>query len=31
MLKFSSMVLDLDCLNEFGYRLFLNDKEIKRM
>ncbi|EPY80656.1 nesprin-1, partial [Camelus ferus] len=31
MLKFSSMVPDLDRLNELGYRLPLNDKEIKRM
>ncbi|NXF38127.1 SYNE1 protein, partial [Nyctibius bracteatus] len=31
MLKFSSMALDLDRLNELGYRLPLNDKEIKRM
>ncbi|KAM4679140.1 nesprin-1 isoform 3-T4 [Amazona ochrocephala] len=31
MLKFSSMAPDLDRLNELGYRLPLNDKEIKRM
>uniref|UniRef100_A0A4W3HCF8 Nesprin-1 n=1 Tax=Callorhinchus milii TaxID=7868 RepID=A0A4W3HCF8_CALMI len=31
MLRFSSMVPDLDRLNELGYRLPLNDKEIKRM
>ncbi|RMC12933.1 hypothetical protein DUI87_10460 [Hirundo rustica rustica] len=31
MLKFSSMSPDLDRLNELGYRLPLNDKEIKRM
>ncbi|XP_037675695.1 nesprin-1 isoform X12 [Choloepus didactylus] len=31
MLKFSSMVPDLDRLNELGYRLPLNHKEIKRM
>ncbi|XP_077205606.1 nesprin-1 isoform X11 [Paroedura picta] len=31
MLKFSSMTSDLDHLNELGYRLPLNDKEIKRM
>ncbi|XP_071405405.1 nesprin-1 isoform X2 [Pithys albifrons albifrons] len=31
MLKFSSMAPDLDCLNELGYKLPLNDKEIKRM
>lgn len=31
MLKFSSMAPDLDRLNEVGYRLPLNDKEIKRM
>ncbi|XP_009867463.1 PREDICTED: nesprin-1, partial [Apaloderma vittatum] len=31
MLKFSSMTPDLDHLNELGYRLPLNDKEIKRM
>uniref|UniRef100_A0A480VEC9 Nesprin-1 isoform X8 n=1 Tax=Sus scrofa TaxID=9823 RepID=A0A480VEC9_PIG len=31
MLKFSSLVPDLDRLNELGYRLPLNDKEIKRM
>ncbi|XP_038626046.1 nesprin-1 isoform X2 [Tachyglossus aculeatus] len=31
MLKFSSMVPDLDRLNELGYRLPLSDKEIKRM
>ncbi|XP_068841653.1 nesprin-1-like isoform X2 [Capricornis sumatraensis] len=31
MLKFSSMVPDLDRLNELGYRLPLNDKEIKRV
>ncbi|XP_068007808.1 nesprin-1 isoform X2 [Melanerpes formicivorus] len=31
MLKFSSMVPDLDRLNELGYRLALSDKEIKRM
>lgn len=31
MLKFSSLAPDLDRLNELGYRLPLNDKEIKRM
>ncbi|XP_076782867.1 nesprin-1 isoform X4 [Arvicanthis niloticus] len=31
MLKFSSMAPDLHRLNELGYRLPLNDKEIKRM
>ncbi|XP_026643172.1 nesprin-1 isoform X2 [Microtus ochrogaster] len=31
MLRFSSMAPDLDRLNELGYRLPLNDKEIKRM
>ncbi|XP_016071417.1 PREDICTED: nesprin-1 [Miniopterus natalensis] len=31
MLKFSSMAPDLDRLNELGYRLPLNDKEIQRM
>ncbi|KAM6272871.1 nesprin-1 isoform 2-T2 [Spheniscus humboldti] len=31
MLKFSSMAPDVDRLNELGYRLPLNDKEIKRM
>ncbi|XP_044527655.1 nesprin-1 isoform X1 [Gracilinanus agilis] len=31
MLKFSSMAPDLDRLNELGYRLPLNDKEIKRI
>ncbi|XP_043945040.1 nesprin-1 isoform X2 [Protopterus annectens] len=31
MLKFSSMASDLDRLNEMGYRLPLNDKEIKCM
>ncbi|GCB70645.1 hypothetical protein scyTo_0005735, partial [Scyliorhinus torazame] len=31
MLRFSSTVPDLDRLNELGYRLPLNDKEIKRM
>ncbi|XP_060128741.1 nesprin-1 isoform X4 [Zootoca vivipara] len=31
MLKFSSMAPDMDRLNELGYRLPLNDKEIKRM
>uniref|UniRef100_A0ACB8GBS4 Nesprin-1 n=1 Tax=Sphaerodactylus townsendi TaxID=933632 RepID=A0ACB8GBS4_9SAUR len=31
MLKFSGMASDLDRLNELGYRLPLNDKEIKRM
>lgn len=31
MLQFSSMAPDLDRLNELGYRLPLNDKEIKRM
>uniref|UniRef100_A0A8C6V408 KASH domain-containing protein n=1 Tax=Naja naja TaxID=35670 RepID=A0A8C6V408_NAJNA len=31
MLKFSSVAPDLDRLNELGYRLPLNDKEIKRM
>ncbi|XP_055471872.1 nesprin-1 isoform X4 [Psammomys obesus] len=31
MLRFSSMAPDLDRLNELGYRLPLNDKEIKRV
>ncbi|XP_056332550.1 nesprin-1-like isoform X3 [Danio aesculapii] len=31
MLKFSSMAPDLERLNELGYRLPLNDSEIKRM
>uniref|UniRef100_UPI00398E76DD nesprin-1 n=1 Tax=Pristiophorus japonicus TaxID=55135 RepID=UPI00398E76DD len=31
MLRFSSTVPELDRLNELGYRLPLNDKEIKRM
>jgi len=31
MLKFSSMAPDLEHLNELGYRLPLNDKEIKRI
>lgn len=31
MLKFSSMAPELERLNELGYRLPLNDSEIKRM
>lgn len=31
MLKFSSMAPELERLNELGYRLPLNDAEIKRM
>lgn len=31
MLKFSSMAPELERLNELGYRLPLNDTEIKRM
>lgn len=31
MLKFSSMSPDLERMNELGYRLPLNDSEIKRM
>ena len=31
MLKFSSMAPELERVNELGYRLPLNDTEIKRM
>lgn len=31
MLKFSSMAPDLERLNELGYRLPLNDSEMKRL